>query len=134
METVTAWTWGPFSFWVLFSFLMNKPYRFVLQLIVSLGKFIILLPLFLSFNVIHLYYHILFTGQLYGAVLYFFTEHRDGYVHSVFGHPVYFWFYFIFMNFLWIIIPVMLIIDSWSQLSAAQTNTDNMKSRKSKGN
>lgn len=48
METVTAWTWGPFSFWVLFSFLMNKPYRFVLQLIVSLGKFIILLPLFLS--------------------------------------------------------------------------------------
>lgn len=46
METVTAWTWGPFSFWVLFSFFMNKPYRFVLQLIVSLGKFIILLPHF----------------------------------------------------------------------------------------
>lgn len=47
METVTAWTWGPFSFWVLFSFLTNKPYRFVLQLIVSLGKFMILLPPFL---------------------------------------------------------------------------------------
>lgn len=45
METVTAWTWGPFSLWILFAFLTNKPYRFVLQLIVSLGKFIILLSL-----------------------------------------------------------------------------------------
>lgn len=38
METVTACLWGPFSFWVVFAFLANKPYRFVLQLIVSLGK------------------------------------------------------------------------------------------------
>lgn len=48
METVTAWTWGPFSFWILFAFLTNKPYRFVLQLIVSLGRFIILSSRFLS--------------------------------------------------------------------------------------
>ena len=38
METVTAWFWGPFSFWAVYSFLTNKPYRFVLQLIISLGK------------------------------------------------------------------------------------------------
>lgn len=38
METVTAWLWGPFSFWAVFAFLTNKPYRFVLQLIISLGK------------------------------------------------------------------------------------------------
>ncbi|TWW56696.1 3-beta-hydroxysteroid-Delta(8),Delta(7)-isomerase [Takifugu rubripes] len=105
METVTAWTWGPFSLWILFAFLTNKPYRFVLQLIVSLG-------------------------QLYGAVLYFYTEHRDGYVHSEYGHPVYFWFYYIFLNFLWIIIPLVLIVDSWRQLSAAQTKTDNSKKSK----
>ncbi|KAK2851434.1 hypothetical protein Q5P01_007710 [Channa striata] len=85
METVTAWLWGPFSFWAVFAFLTNKPYRFVLQLIISLG-------------------------QLYGAVLYFFTEHRDGYAHSEFGHPVYFWFYFVFMNVLWIVIPLVLIL------------------------
>lgn len=88
----------------------------------------------MSVKVTYIRYHILFTGQLYGAVLYLFTEHRDGYVHSVFGHPVYFWFYFIFMNFLWIVIPLVLIFDSWRQLSAAQTNTDNTKSRKSKSN
>uniref|UniRef100_A0A672GVG3 EBP cholestenol delta-isomerase n=2 Tax=Salarias fasciatus TaxID=181472 RepID=A0A672GVG3_SALFA len=107
METVTACLWGPFSFWAVYAFLANKPYRFVLQLIISLG-------------------------QLYGDVLYFFTEHRDGYSHSELGHPVYFWFYFVFMNGLWIVIPLALIVDAWKQLSAAQTHTDNTKSHKTK--
>ena len=40
METVTACLWGPFSFWAVFAFLTNKPYRFVLQLIISLGKMV----------------------------------------------------------------------------------------------
>lgn len=38
METVTAWLWGPFSFWAVYAFLTNKPYRFLLQLIISVGK------------------------------------------------------------------------------------------------
>lgn len=38
METVTAWVWGPFSFWAVYAFLTNKPYRFLLQLIISVGK------------------------------------------------------------------------------------------------
>lgn len=109
METVTAWLWGPFSFWAVYAFLTNKPYRFVLQLIISLG-------------------------QLYGAVLYFFTEHRDGYAHSELGHPIYFWFYFVFMNALWIVIPLTLIVDSWNQLTAAQTLTDSTASLKTKIN
>lgn len=37
METVTACLWGPFSLWIVAAFLFNRPYRFVLQLIVSLG-------------------------------------------------------------------------------------------------
>ncbi|XP_047447294.1 3-beta-hydroxysteroid-Delta(8),Delta(7)-isomerase [Mugil cephalus] len=109
METVTAMLWGPFSFWVVYAFLTNKPYRFVLQLIISIG-------------------------QLYGAVLYFFLEHRDDYAHSEFGHPIYFWFYFVFMNFLWIVIPLTLIGDAWRQLSAAQIHTDNTKTKKTKRN
>ncbi|KAJ8411983.1 hypothetical protein AAFF_G00142500 [Aldrovandia affinis] len=99
METVTAVMWGPLSVWTVLAFLYQRPNRFVLQLIVSLG-------------------------QLYGAVLYFYTEHRDGYVHSQPGHPVYFWFYFIFMNLLWITIPLLLIHDAWNQLSAAQALSD----------
>ncbi|XP_062871903.1 3-beta-hydroxysteroid-Delta(8),Delta(7)-isomerase [Trichomycterus rosablanca] len=99
METVTACLWGPFSLWIVVAFLYNRPYRFVLQLIVSLG-------------------------QLYGAVLYFYTEHRDGYMHSEYGHPIYFWFYFVFMNVLWIVIPFILIVDSWCQLSSSQASAD----------
>lgn len=43
METVTACLWGPFSIWIVLAFLYNRPYRFVLQLIVSLGKTCVLL-------------------------------------------------------------------------------------------
>ncbi|KAF5903485.1 3-beta-hydroxysteroid-Delta(8),Delta(7)-isomerase [Clarias magur] len=99
MEILTACLWGPFSLWILVAFLYNHSYRFVLQLIVSLG-------------------------QLYGAVLYFFTEHRDGYMHSEYGHPIYFWFYFVFMNVLWIVVPFILIMDSWFQLSSIQALAD----------
>ena len=72
------------------------------------------------------------AGQLYGAVLYFYTEHRDGYAHSEMGHPIYFWFYFVFMNALWVVIPLVLIVDAWGQLSGAQALTDNTRTHKSK--
>nr|XP_014350160.1 PREDICTED: LOW QUALITY PROTEIN: 3-beta-hydroxysteroid-Delta(8),Delta(7)-isomerase [Latimeria chalumnae] len=112
METITAWAWGPLSVWTVLAFLQNKPYRFVLQLIVSLG-------------------------QLYGDVLYFYTEYRDGFSHGWMWHPVYFWFYFVFMNALWIIIPSALICDAWANLSLVQAAADTLsratraKSRKS---
>lgn len=99
METITAWAWGPLSVWTVISFLQNKPYRFVLQLIVSLG-------------------------QLYGDVLYFYTEYREGFSHSEMWHPIYFWFYFVFMNSLWIVIPFSLIVDAWVNLSQAQGTAD----------
>lgn len=43
METVTACLWGPFSIWIVLAFLNNHSYRFVLQLIVSLGNTCVLL-------------------------------------------------------------------------------------------
>ncbi|XP_031421376.1 3-beta-hydroxysteroid-Delta(8),Delta(7)-isomerase [Clupea harengus] len=107
METVTACLWGPFSLWLVLAFLYNQPYRYVLQLIISLG-------------------------QLYGAVLYFYTEHRDDYIHSEYGHPIYFWFYFVFMNVLWIVIPFVLIVDAWCQLSTVQALSDRAMSQSSK--
>ncbi|XP_069785271.1 3-beta-hydroxysteroid-Delta(8),Delta(7)-isomerase [Narcine bancroftii] len=99
METITALTWGPLSIWTVVAFLQNKPYRFVLQLIVSLG-------------------------QLYGDVLYFFTEYREGFRHGVPGHPLYFWFYFAFLNGLWIVVPGALIADACSNLITAQSAVD----------
>ncbi|KAM8934459.1 3-beta-hydroxysteroid-Delta(8),Delta(7)-isomerase [Pelodytes ibericus] len=110
METITAWAWGPLSLLTVLSFLQGQPHRFVLQLIVSLG-------------------------QLYGDVLYFYTEYRDGFSHSEMWHPLYFWFYFVFMNALWIIIPSALIVDSWINLSRAQRSADTSRpASKAKGN
>ncbi|XP_012887803.1 PREDICTED: 3-beta-hydroxysteroid-Delta(8),Delta(7)-isomerase [Dipodomys ordii] len=99
METITASMWGPLSLWVVIAFLRQQPVRYVLQLIVSLG-------------------------QIYGDVLYFLTEYRDEFQHSEMGHPVYFWFYFVFMNALWLVIPGILLLDSVKQLSHVQSMLD----------
>nr|XP_060494147.1 3-beta-hydroxysteroid-Delta(8),Delta(7)-isomerase [Panthera onca] len=99
METITACLWGPLSLWVVIAFLRQQPLRFVLQLVVS-------------------------VGQIYGDVLYFLTEHRDGFQHGELGHPLYFWFYFVFMNALWLVLPGILVLDSVKQLAHAQSMLD----------
>ncbi|XP_074063015.1 LOW QUALITY PROTEIN: 3-beta-hydroxysteroid-Delta(8),Delta(7)-isomerase [Macrotis lagotis] len=99
METVTAWAWGPLSLWAVGAFLRQRPERFLLQLVISLG-------------------------QLYGDVLYFLTEYRDGFQHGELGHPLYFWFYFIFLNALWIVVPSVLLLDAWHKLVCAQSLAD----------
>uniref|UniRef100_A0A674J8A7 EXPERA domain-containing protein n=2 Tax=Terrapene triunguis TaxID=2587831 RepID=A0A674J8A7_9SAUR len=105
METITAWAWGPLSLWTVLAFLQRQPHRYVLQLVVSLG-------------------------QLYGDVLYFYTEYREGFAHSEMWHPLYFWFYFVFMNALWIVIPSILLLDAWGHLSAAQRALDSVKPKR----
>ena len=99
METVTAYLWGPLSLWVVIAFLRHQPLRFILQLVVS-------------------------VGQVYGDVLYFLTEYRDGFQHGELGHPLYFWFYFVFLNALWLVLPGLLILDSIKQLAHAQSILD----------
>ncbi|KAF6090895.1 hypothetical protein HJG60_012257 [Phyllostomus discolor] len=99
METMTAFLWGPLSIWVVVAFLRQQPLRFVLQLVVS-------------------------VGQIYGDVLYFLTEYRDGFQHGDLGHPLYFWFYFVFMNALWLVLPGILVFDSVKQLTRAQSLLD----------
>ena len=51
-------------------------------------------------------------GQLYGDVLYYCTSLVDYYMLNVnYSRPeaFYFWFYFVFMNAFWIVIPAILI-------------------------
>jgi cholestenol delta-isomerase len=86
MESCTGFLVGPASFLTAYAIYTNKPYRHVLQVLVS-------------------------TFQLYGDVLYYATaliskeELCD-------PHPYYFWFYFVFMNAFWIVIPAILICSS----------------------
>ena len=103
MENITAFVDGPLAFLALYAFITNKPYRYIVQLVLSLC-------------------------QLYGDVLYFSTEIMEGFSHGEVNHPLYFWFYFFFLNMLWIVIPFSLIIDSWKNLNAVQATVDSQVS------
>ncbi|NP_001166416.1 3-beta-hydroxysteroid-Delta(8),Delta(7)-isomerase [Cavia porcellus] len=107
MESITVVLWGPLSLWAVIAFLRQHPSRYVLQFVISLG-------------------------QIYGDLLYFLTEYRDGFQHGEMGHPIYFWFYFFFMNVLWLVIPGVLFFDSVKQFYGAQNALDT-KVMKSKG-
>ncbi|CAM6035037.1 unnamed protein product [Sphagnum compactum] len=58
------------------------------------------------------------VAQLYGDLVYFITVILDG---EEIGspEPVYFWFYFIFMNGIWIVVPLCIAIRSWLAISKA---------------
>ncbi|KAK1346211.1 hypothetical protein QTO34_000064 [Cnephaeus nilssonii] len=99
METITAFLWGPLSLWVVVAFLPPAS-----------------CPLYPTARGL--------CGQMYGDVLYFLTEYRDGFKHSELGHPLYFWFYFVFLNALWMVLPGILVLDSVKQLMHAQSLLD----------
>ncbi|OQV06014.1 hypothetical protein CLAIMM_10657 [Cladophialophora immunda] len=90
MEAITAACWGPLSLLMIYFITSSHPSRYPLQAIVSLG-------------------------QIYGDVLYYATSMFDHYYKGLsYSRPeaYYFWFYFFFMNFIWIIFPGLLLIDS----------------------
>ncbi|XP_046580252.1 3-beta-hydroxysteroid-Delta(8),Delta(7)-isomerase-like [Haliotis rubra] len=102
MERITAFVDGPLSFLTLLLYFRNSPYRYVIQLIVSLC-------------------------QLYGDTLYFMTEIFEDFSHGYMYHPQYFWFYFVTMNMFWIVIPSCLIIQSCYKLAKSQAQVDKLK-------
>ncbi|PLB48660.1 emopamil binding protein [Aspergillus steynii IBT 23096] len=82
MEAVTAFAWGPLAFATAYFILVRHPARHACQLILS-------------------------TGQVYGDVLYYATSLLDLYKDGTpFCRPegYYFWFYYFFMNFIWMAI------------------------------
>jgi len=104
METVTAFAWGPLSFYVVYLIVTRNSLRYPLQAVVSLG-------------------------QIYGDVLYYATSLFDHYHKNVtYCRPeaYYFWFYFFFMNFIWMVIPGMLLYQSIQNTSQAFKALDRM--------
>ncbi|KAH7391489.1 EBP domain-containing protein [Cadophora sp. MPI-SDFR-AT-0126] len=90
MESWTAIFWGPLSFLTALLITTNSPYRHPVQALVS-------------------------TGQFYGDVLYYTTSLFDD-IYKQQRHyrpePYYFWFYFVFMNGAWIVIPLCCVFSS----------------------
>ncbi|KAL2753519.1 hypothetical protein ACRALDRAFT_1036118 [Sodiomyces alcalophilus JCM 7366] len=97
MEAVTAWAWGPLSFFCAFAVATQSPLRHPAQALVS-------------------------TGQLYGCILYFaiaqFTEAVQGVAYSR-PEACFFYGYYVAFNAPWIVIPTMLILQSTRASTAA---------------
>ncbi|EKD20301.1 hypothetical protein MBM_00983 [Drepanopeziza brunnea f. sp. 'multigermtubi' MB_m1] len=90
METVTAFTWGPMCGVIAYMITASHPLRHPLQIIVC-------------------------VGQMYGLVLYYATAMFDHYYRAAtYSRPefLYFWVYFFAVNFIWMVIPGLLLIDS----------------------
>lgn len=104
METITAVIDGPLSFATAIAHLTGSRHRYPLQLIVSLC-------------------------QLYGDTLYMCIEVKDDFIHGEFGHPLHFWFYFVFLNLFWIFVPLILIVQAYRALIV----TPGGDSRRAKG-
>ena len=56
----------------------------------------------------------------------------EGFSHGEAYHPLYFWFYFVFMNAIWIVVPLLCIWESYQELSKAQALTDRTAARVTK--
>ncbi|KAJ7555254.1 hypothetical protein O6H91_05G028400 [Diphasiastrum complanatum] len=91
VEGITAVVEGPASLLAAYAIASKKPYQHTLQLAVSLG-------------------------QLYGDLIYFATVFLQD---KEFAAPgfLYFWFYFIFMNGIWIVIPAIIGVRSWRKIT-----------------
>jgi len=97
METVTAFTWGPVCFFVAAFITTNHALRHPLQIIVC-------------------------VGQIYGLILYYATSMFDHYYKDVtYSRPefLYFWFYYFFMNFIWMVFPGILLVSSVRSIAKA---------------
>lgn len=103
METVTAVCWGPGCFIVAALVMLRSPFRYPLQMLVSMGQF-------------------------YGDALYYATSFFD---HHVMGitysrpEPFYFYFYFVLMNLFWIVVPGCEYSSRW--LSSIPLLTDGVR-------
>ncbi|KAI9818587.1 MAG: hypothetical protein M1832_004360 [Thelocarpon impressellum] len=104
METMTAFIFGPLSFVVAWFVVTGHPLRHPLQALVSIG-------------------------QLYGDILYYATSMFDHYHKGVtYCRPegYYFWCYYFFMNFIWIVIPTVLLYNSVNATTRAFKALDKM--------
>lgn len=95
IERITAFIEGPLCIVAARAILKDLPYRHPLQICISLG-------------------------QLYGTILYFATSIHENNPHCS-PKALHFWFYFTFLNFLWLLIPSLLIRQSYLAMTRGMT-------------
>ncbi|KZP33429.1 Emopamil-binding protein [Athelia psychrophila] len=74
----------------------------------------------------HYWIVVLSTAELYGGWMTFCPEWLTGSPNLNTSNPLYFWVYLLFMNVIWVVIPLWLMVDSYgriaSSIRAAQAN------------
>lgn len=93
IESLTSAFWGPLSFVNAYLIYKNEPSRHLLQMVISFGQF-------------------------YGDVVYYLSTLLEGAPHCR-PEPFYFWFYFVFMNFWWLLIPGLIMANSGYEIVKA---------------
>lgn len=99
MEAVTAFVEGPGCFLIVWALCARKAWRYVAVVLVSLG-------------------------QLYGDVLYFGTCLHGGVHRHSRPEWLYFWFYFVIINGIWIAVPFACIVWASNRINAAVERAD----------
>ncbi|CAO2841168.1 unnamed protein product [Amaranthus hypochondriacus] len=94
VEMVTAVAWGPACLLAAYAIAAHKSYRYVLQLIISLGQF-------------------------YGLVIYYITAVLEGDHFS--ASPLYYYAYYIGANSPWGLIPFLIIIRCWRKICESES-------------
>ncbi|CZT09090.1 related to emopamil-binding protein [Rhynchosporium agropyri] len=111
MESWTAWVWGPMCLFVAYFIISGNPLRHPLAIIVG-------------------------VGQMYGLVLYYATALFDHYYNSAaYSRPefLYFWVYFFAVNFIWMIVPGLLLFDSVRTIARTFAAYEKLTSASKKG-
>ncbi|KAG6313833.1 hypothetical protein E4U22_000604 [Claviceps purpurea] len=97
IEFITVFVWGPLSWLTLFAILRDSPFRHVGQVIVC-------------------------TAHLFGVALYYGTNWGDYRASGVsYSRPevLYYWVYYAGFNAPWVVVPVVLLLDSSKDIAKA---------------
>lgn len=116
IEAITAFVEGPLCLLLIVAFIRRFKWRYIMTAVTV-------------------------TGQLYGCALYFLTSYFEGGFCFLFPklkswsktgfvyqrkEPLYFWFYFVTMNGIWIICPILVI---WAMLKNVNEAMDEAQNK-----
>jgi len=94
LEILTVFIGAPLCFWIVYQLVKGDQAR-------------------------HYWIIVLCTGELYGGWMTFCPEWLTGSPSLDTSNPLYLWVYLVFMNFLWVFIPIYLMVDSYGQIAKA---------------
>ncbi|CAF1043638.1 unnamed protein product [Didymodactylos carnosus] len=103
IEILHAFLLGPLCILTAIFVYRHSPSRYVLILIIS-------------------------TSHLFGCIMFFLHEYLESFSHVPHDNQIYFYGYFIGINSIWFVFPILFIINSWRKLRSALVQHEQMGS------